>query len=549
MYSYTHKNIEALKAQKGSAHFDIPELNANFEVELDYEVTGTKGDPSAKYTFTTLLGRQFNVRAKFRLTDPLINEGSNRYDIASVAGVPAYASVTPLSQYVKGRSINNVSRYSYYSTVNGGVTFNGSSQTDDDHNLNIGCYAFSIQYTGSNQTATIEVTSSALILIDSETHTFTFTNYATMYELYSALKQLTDYDVVYNALENHIPSDLAIISQCSLINTCYINDESVNTKAPFFVPYALDNRWHQLEIVGIGNYVYSVVDGITLSTSRSFDSSTEQYIIFGGDCGVLFKDVTIDIASAMDAEVIGPANEGTRLISSVNPYIIIYEGHNMFAVPNDEIDSTYTMATSSDRIQMLADRARSLGYIPVSVGDIIDYFDGKRSLPKRCYTLIFDDYRFENYLVHKNRSAFTRNGLKPALAVITSNDATITYNNETITIQEAIEIGKNSGFSFYSHTANHSDLERSVSPDNMLALLSECIIDADVKHVDGNVIIYPSGHTCRYVMDCMRFLGFKCAINVDHNTSVLNANNDKYNLTRRELGIREPLNDFLATLV
>lgn len=548
LYDYAHDNIEELKARDSSLNsmHEIGDLNAYFETDIPYVVDGVKGDPSAKYTFNAVLGEEFNIRAKFRITDPIVNDAEDTYIIASVGNAVATATTHQLTQYSNGRSIGGVSRYSYYPTVIGGITYNSTAAPKVESDINIGDYAFSIKYTGNNSSASVQVTDTAIILTDSTTHTFTLANYSTMYDLFSALSALTDYEVVYNSIEGHVPSDLARFSAVNLINTCYINDVATVANAPIFVPYAVDTKWHQLEIVCINGIIYSVVDGVTAQFPAESGTGT-QNIIFGGDCGVLFKDVAINTISALDAELITPVGENARIISSVNPYIIIYEGHGMETEPIGDI--TVDMTTSSDRIQLLAKRARQIGYVPVSVTDVIDFFDGKGALPKRCYTLIFDDYRFANFIDIKNRSAFTRNGILPALAVITNYNQTITHNGQTITIQQAVSIGKNCGFSFFSHTKDHTDLDRTVSPENLMTVLTDSIFDADDKDVNGNVIIYPSGHTNRYVMDTLRFMGFKAAINVDHATETLNGSSSKYNLTRREIGVRESLTDFLGILI
>ena len=401
---------------------NIAELNSDFEYPGKIEITGTKGTPDAKYAFTLHLDdNAFNIRFRFRITENLLNQ--NKTAVLAKLGSFALLSATPnpLSQLTTNQAYEGTTKTNYWPCLSGGIVLSHSLNTH--YRNNIGNIAFSVKYTGEADTASIENTGRAFVLKDeSNIYTLDFEVYPTVAELYEAIKSIPGFDVDYRELNDRNCEDIAIFSECNLKPTMYTGVTGQSSAAiveyvdaaEFMIPYAVDETWHNAEIVKIGGVIYSVCDGNIVRTI-SETNLKNVVLTLGGDCGVVFKDLSIYTNTISDAEYV----DG-RVISSFNPYIIIYEGHGIDKVPSHEATTTDNMNTTIDRLQYVFSLLNSKGYKPVSIKDIAEYYKGNKPLPKRCYTLIFDDFRFDNVLDLDNRSVFTRFGVKPALAVISS---------------------------------------------------------------------------------------------------------------------------------
>jgi len=507
----------------------VPVLDSNFSClfpftiynEQGIEDNTVKGLPNAGYKFDLRLSEIFNIRFKFKITENLIN-AERSATIAKLGSTPVVtATPSKLEQYTSTTKYNGISKTNYWTTLKGGLKLNNSNlerNTSQGYDQHIGEFAFSIKYTGEESNVTIENDGTGIIIIVGETaSTFLFENYTTVYSLYEALSALADFTVSYNNIEGRESTELAIFEPIKLISTYYtpidgtkdgVNVEYIDA-CEFYLPYAVENRWHQVEIIKQKNdsFAYVAIDGYI--NKYSYIGNT---LTLGGDCGVLFKNLEIDPLSMRDAEVI----TNDKIISSVSPYIIFFEGHGMFDSPSEAASTTGNLNQSTDRYNVMFDYLIGKGYTPISINDAVNYYLGVGSVPKRCFTLIFDDYRFENCMDIKYRRVFTRYGIKPSLAVITgrSMSETITHNGETITIEKAADICRLNGFDLISHTKNHTNLA-AIKPSEYKSLLTEILYDADVKCTDGKVLVYPFGRSTVYMHDVANWLGFTMGITVE----------------------------------
>lgn len=547
---------EIVDAQSSSPIINIPLIDENFTSPVPCTVTGTKGDENAKYEFSLDLKSAFNIRFKFRVTENLINQDKTAV-IAKLNGSNCVTAVgVSLSQQTSAATYNGETKTNYWPCLTGGLRLNGGSVSSNYNNKHIGHLAFSVKYTGSENNATIENTGTALVIkIGSVTHSFAYTTYPTVSELYEAVKLINDIEVNYKNLENKNSDELAVFSESKLKTTMYTGINGASgapiveyiDAAEFMLPYAVDDTWHNAEIVKIGDVVYCSCDGFMNTFSMTGGSSSTLTI--GGDCGVLFKELQIASNSSLDAEIV----DG-NLISSINPYIIVYEGHGIDKVPSVEAETTGNMNTTIDRLQFVFERLKKKGYIPVSIHDIAEYYNGNRNLPKRCYTLIFDDLRFDNVLDIDNMSVFTSFGVKPALAIISDRmgDPTrfpIMHNGVAISADKAVEISKMHNFDLVSHTNNHRAND-AVKPSEMIGKLIEDNYSGDMYGVNSEILVFPYGRTNPYLFWAMSWLGYKLGVNVwSGNYSHRNGfSRTKYNLVRYEIGMREDMGTIIELM-
>jgi len=259
----------------------------------------------------------------------------------------------------------------------------------------------------------------------------------------------------------------------------------------------------------------------------------------------LFKDFEVHTDNAYDAEI-----SGGIVISSMNPYILIHEGHGIDKVPTGDGAQSDSMVTTVDRLQYVYTVALSKGYIPVSIHDIAEYYAGIKELPKRCFTVVFDDYRFANCLDIENRAVFTRLSIKPALAIISDREESIIHDDETIELSKAVEICKMNDFSLVSHTRNHRDIVN-IKPSTYMQEFVNDIYSADIKGIDGRIFVYPYGRSNSYEHDTMKWLGIQLGISVyegvvpRYNTY----NRSRYRLVRQEIGLRMNISDILSHIL
>lgn len=572
-------------------------------------VTGTAGQPSAKYALKVPLLGKFNIRFKFRFTDAIVNSAyalrpnwtantsyqvgdfcvysavaytckvahtsGNTFDtskwsiyypiffLLQQAGMGVYAQsmANKLSQVTESYSYGGASYTSYYPSFDGGIYFApGVSVNNRKFKNYIGDFAMSVRYTGNGTSASIENTGSAIILkVDGNTvSTLSFTTYDTMAKIYEAIKAINGFEVDYGEIVNRTPSELAIFGETRLISTYYgnitgekptdNNQVQYTDNAPLFIPYAVASEWVQAEIAGFGDKIYVCIDGVTSTFTQKQWSIAE--IVFGGDFGILFKDIEIDLSSVRDAEIAQNYHPTSPiqdiLISSANPFTVVFEGHGMAddiaESPNYPGDD---MSAPAEWLQRVFNDAFAKGYIPVKLEDIIAHYKIGTPLPKRSFTIIFDDYRFANFLDLKNRSVFTRNGIFASLAVISNQGTAITYNGQTITMEKAVAIGKNAGFECYSHTKDHRFME-SEKPSDLISLARGDIYDGDEKGINPNILIFPYGNNTSYLIDTLRWVGLKGGVTIDVGNPL---GNNPLCLVRHEIGVRGGIETILSQIL
>ena len=555
----------------------IGDLISNFNSPFACKITGSAGSPNAKYEFSVPIKSKFNIRFKFRITENIYNTLKS-CNIVEINGKSIIrATPVAMSQITEDyNEENGESGTSFWPAMTGGIRFFDSYKFDDDNSSittanisNIGDYAFSIKYTGT-QTDNIQVkimSDGFYIMRDGVVTKFGFDDYPTVESLYSKLKSLDYIDVDYNEIENRNSSELAVFPYMRLTSRYHrsISGGSqgigevvyYNDAAPLHISYAVSDRWHQAEITEYNGKYYSCVDGFFEEVS--IDINNMSQIILGGDCGVLFKDVEIDTDTPRDAEVRdyvwtvvsgGSQKKNVAFVSSVCPYIALFEVHGMIEGSSGEATQSEKtdIQCSADRIEYIHSILHSNGYLPVSMKDICDFMLGHKELPKFCYSFMFDDWRWDNFLNLKKRSVFTRNGLKSSLAIITNGSAqSITYNDKEITKDKAISIGENCGFSFYSHTYNHRKVDCR-KPSEMNNEFLQDIYLGDEFGINPSIIIYPNGRNNAYSRNTMKFLGFLGGVTVPRKYTIRKCTN-RFSIPRIYLELNQTIDTVLGELI
>lgn len=345
---------------------------------------------------------------------------------------------------------------------------------------------------------------------------------------------------------------------------------STTGSRPWYFCQKIDPTWHTFEaIIDYDNLKsYTNIDGLTIQHTLP-NSDHNSYVFIGGLTGSSSYPVTRILARDLhigygyeDAEVITYPNNVsgnvTRLISDWSPYLMIFEGHSIDVAMNKDMPtgSTTYMAASTDSLRTVFNHLKKKGFIPVSWKDVVDWKKGKKNIPKRSYTLMFDDFQIENYMYLAKRVPFVQYGVKPGLAIITATDGTTRSRTEQVTIDgqvwtlgEVFDAIERAGWYPCSHTKNHTVMNiTNVKDSNLLEFCKECIYSCDKLGIYDDVLVYPTGSTSTFKKNLMTMSGF--AIGVQVSVNGYNCKNSlDFNLIRNEIGSRKNINDIIAQIV
>ena len=506
---------------------------------------------------------KFNIRAKFVIRDNPYQFATTaqyffRWKRGAIVGSIAIKAETLTQETSTYTDSNNETHTSYQPFFDKGVSINNSSYLNRSNKF-LGNIAFGIQYVGSESSASFECDGEKIILKKGGVATnYAFSTYATMGDLFNAIAADADFVVDYKELENHTPDELAFYGETQLVSTYKRNigngSEEIYTDNPMiFLRYGTSGKYHQIEIICDGEKIHRCVDGWLTSENLSTYSQEGDWQIYvtDPDGHLEFTDIEICTNGVRDAEIVKYRDTRDKMISSVNPCVIVYEGHGIYDAPtiNGGDAPEGGLETTPDRLAAVFDLLKKKGYVSVPMSKIVGYLDEQNELPKRCYTLVFDDYRFDNVMDLKKRSAFTASGVYANLAVISSQDSPIVIDGETITLKDAVDICRNAKFDCLSHTRSHRNMTHCKYSD-YADEISEDVYDGDKKGINGNIIVYPGGNTDAYMWEVMDYLGISAGIIiVDVNGYSPCRWISKYRISRLEIGLRETMANIIKYIV
>ncbi len=333
--------------------------------------------------------------------------------------------------------------------------------------------------------------------------------------------------------------------------------DTIVGKCRLNIPYAYDNRWHTLEMVIDVDKMktYCAFDGMTVvgDISTKGMNSNNKYVEVGSK-KIRVRNLRFDYDSYGDAEVvqsIAPPYSGiTQLISNNNPRLLIWEGHGIDTCPDTDAPLSDDMAASTDRLNTVFLALLEKGYVPVTWQDIIEWKYANKKLPKRCFNIMMDDYKIENYMDYEKRKPFMKYNVKAGLAVISDahdiNDA-FEINGKTITYGIAWNAIVRAGWYPCSHTCDHRILDRYNSSE-LDELFKKDAISCDEHGLYADIIVYPTGAFNGSTLTALERSSFKLGVNIVTNRYNCRATSP-YNLTRVEIGTRESLKNVLAPIV
>ena len=215
---------------------------------------------------------------------------------------------------------------------------------------------------------------------------------------------------------------------------------------PCYFQSKIDKSVHNIEITNNKGILNAVVDGIPLCVAGYVNLEDSDTVILGNndnDIPISIKDFRLDVGTLADAE---PLDNG-RIISNYNPSVVILEGHGMWAgsecdglvpifksqtpasgqanIVPDKYDgviqpagSSVNIAMSTSRYRRICALAKERGYEYIKMANLAKVQTGK--LPKRCWTICFDDreeYIFKDLDI---RGVMGETGINPCLAISAS---------------------------------------------------------------------------------------------------------------------------------
>lgn len=534
--------------------------------------TGKYGDDNACYIFDTIPEmKTVHVVFDFQYTKPMPTTAS----VNSVTNVLNIYNGGCVVREQLGKAIQNSGNISrlrtIYNTSNGensNLVLGGSFRYDQTAKQ---IDAMSVQLTGAVTTATFKFTDSAFIVtLDGTDHSVNYSASDTIDDIVEGINNISGIEAVA-ILGSRLVTDLMPVAIANyyetynLIVTGTLYDNTSFTDAPpIYIPVVDDNEWRTVEAVVDmeTKKTYVSIDGLTMVGEIDVSGITAPYKIIIGYQGagyatapVRVRNLKIDYGSYGDAEIIDfnnpPNTGGIQMISDRNPKLIIFEGHGIDVCMESDAPLSDDMACSTERLNIIFDHLRNKGYECVEYQDILEFKLSNGTLPKRCFALMFDDFRLSNYLDIDRRKPFEKYNAVGGLALITnrfSDNTTypieangVTYDSDNAI--RALDAGK---WYSASHTKNHTTLT-SIKPSEDVAILRDSAIDCNVHGVHPDIMVYPQGGCKMETIPIMRNSPFAVGIGVVGN--FYNCRGiSRYMLVRNEIGTRVSLSDILNAL-
>ena len=474
----------------------------------------------------------------------------------------------------KGSFFQNTELFQRYSlNLVSGTNSTGLTPTSYAYKRLQGEDAFSVKYTNTiseNSVGTITFNSDSVVVnVDGTTTTINVGNDTTVTDLVADLNAISGIAATVIWAEGKTYADLLpVVSKGTSTNTTVnliysgtLYDGTAYTDAPFvYIPLAVSDKWHSVEmIIDPDGYVSCAFDGLSLQVD--YDTTVtpviNRLILNDAELPIVIRNLEIDYGSAGDAEVVDnlvdpKSTPGKQLISSHNPRLLIYEGHGIDVCADADAPISDSMACSTERLRILFDTAIAKGYTPVTWEQIIAWKKNGNPLPKRCFTLMFDDWRFSNYMTLDKRKPFVDYNIKPGLAVITDYAGgaltdEVTYDGVTYTVKDVVDITMRAGWYCASHTHIHRRMT-DYTVSNTANLLRTDIIEAGRYGIHQTVLVYPYGDIAAQYMPVLAHSDFEIGVNITRNSYNCQGVSDFY-LSRVEIGTRVPLSTVLYPLV
>lgn len=521
------------------------------------------GISGAKYTIPVENEDIIHLFFKFRFDGklPIIDDST----IVSYGGVKAslYSRI-PVEEL-------NVRPQIFLCLHNDRVGAYSQFMTEDKFRPFCGDTAFSVKFTGdisdsANQDIVMVMSDNSVVIKHNggaNIHTIPVTAETTISELVDALNVFPDIECVGYSCEGKTYSDLLYspLSTLRLVQSLtYTSGTSYYDNSPIYIPLAIDNKIHSVEIiidytkvienerVGVS---YFALDGYTIS-QKILDKPTNNNIVIGSS---VFPMDLFDLHIGYgyeDAEIITNTNPGyassIQMISNNNPRLIIWEGHGVDAEKETDTPISDEMAVTTDRLYTVFNILQRHGYVPVTWEDIIEWKLNGKQLPKRCYNIMMDDFRLENFMQYAKRIPFNKHNVKAGLAVIEDYDSvtdTVTIDGKNYTVKECYDACQRNGWYLSSH-AKHTNLgntQSSLIPDILKDLSDTC----NKIGIHSDVIIYPYG-SYKNVIPHLENSAFKIGVMITSEKYNCAASSDFF-LTRYEIGRRASLESVLSAIL
>ena len=189
---------------------------------------------------------------------------------------------------------------------------------------------------------------------------------------------------------------------------------------------------------------------------------------------------------------------------------------------NDVDENMLTVSTTEFETQMAW--LEGNGYQTITVSELLDFLEGKGSLPERPVLITFDDGYIDNY-----QCAFPilkKHNMKACIFLI--SEYVSLYPNY-LTWEQLAEM-QASGIEFGSHTVDHNVLTE-LSPNSVNHELADSknLLEKRLgRRID--VLAYPCGYTNEYIKSRVNASGYRAAFTV--NLGNVHTGDDLYALNR-----------------
>jgi peptidoglycan/xylan/chitin deacetylase (PgdA/CDA1 family) len=492
------------------------------------------GSANARYVIRTKPCKKWHVYFEYRLTDALPVNGE----------IPIFSAY---NETIKAVLFNTGMRCAnnYIDKITSvGQHGDGAGTTSTTYEKGfVGDKAFYVQFTGTKtgNSDLIALISDSTFVIKHKTSgttvaTVSFAGTDAVKSLIESIDAVTDIKCEGYNVTGHTCAELLTDGTVEIpLVTSFTNElsETVTDAPKIYIPYSHDDTWHNFEAIidEENGIVRCCFDGaLSDQTYRSdrYAAAIAQYryqnFTIGGtynssETPIEVRNLEVDYNGTGSAEIITHYaygyNSSLQLISEHNPKLIIFEGHGVtVGLDGDTLDEN--MDVTTDRLNCVFDYLDEKGYKPVTWQEVIAWKINGAKLPKRCYTIMMDDFRFENYINYQKRIPFEKHNVKAGLAVITGEhnpSDTLTIDGKTYTVEQLVNIVKTAGWYPCSHTYNHRYIYN-YSNEDLYALEKADVLSCNDLDVYSDVIVYPYGSYNGRYRALFETSGFKIGVDV-----------------------------------
>lgn len=354
-------------------------------------------------------------------------------------------------------------------------------------------------------------------------------SYATLTDLYEALRSNVHLEVRLYQHQNKTPADIIEFKDIKLVSKRTVVDgagtmlvdyptKTIYDNAPLYVLDKIDDGWHTVEIAAdrqIDSGVFCCcVDGTYLYAGTnperiSYYDGDSVTLYLGGDengakinCSI--KDVEIKYDNNEDTEIVSyDSYSRPQIISNWHPKVYVIEGHSF--------SDTYPGGQSVDRMDLIFKTLTEKGYKSITLEELRKWVEDGVVTSKRMFYAIYDDHQYEIYLNPKLKDLHKRYNVYTGLAEIT-NQSWWDYDGERYQVPDINDKMIEEGWIPLTHTRHQ--VHNTFGYEDLVKAIELDIDDLEAYHIPQIGLVWPGGQSNIMCQEVVEDYGWPLAFDI-----------------------------------